>query len=395
MRSFQAFTDEIDDLDLAVEQLAEQIEKFDLTNKTGGVLYCGSEVNTTELCKKLWNKFHLPFIGTTCLGQFTCDGYKEAAICLNLFTGEDICFSGGMSGDLTSENMVEEIKEAYTALKKKMHRQEVVIILYIPWHPGVVYDDILDALTESSGGVPIFGGVCSDEWEFNNCYAMDSQGSYPNRAAMLLIGGNFNPKFVTTYSINWSSENAVTVNRASGATVYEIDGQPATEYLASIGLDLPDGNVFSDCLASPMIFRYKTKDGDTVSIVRNLFMANNEEGSVTFAGRVLQGSQMTLALTSRITIKQSMNEPFENLYNEMLPDKEYEHSGILVSSCTGRYCLTVADKNTECSSLQQAVDNGLIVAGGYLNGEFCPIRNEKTGKYMTLLNNETFTLMGF
>lgn len=132
-----------------------------------------------------------------------------------------------------------------------------------------------------------------------------------------------------------------------------------------------------------------------MSIVRNLFITNKKDGSVTFAGRVLQGSKMTLALTSRITIKQSINEPFEVLTEEMAKDSEYKHSGVLVSSCTGRYCLIVADKNTECASLNKAVEDGLIVAGGYLNGEFCPIKNEKTGKYTTLLNNETFTLMGF
>lgn len=395
MRSYQAFTDEIDNLDLAVEELAKQVETFDLTERTGCILYCGSEVDTSELCKKLWNKFHLPFIGTTCLGQFTSNGFREASICLNLFTGEDICFSGGMSGDLTSENMAEEIKEVYRALKAHMNRPEVVIILYIPWYPGVVYDDVLDALSDVSDGVPIFGGICSDEWEFNKCQALFSGGTFTNRAAMLLVGGNFVPSFKTSYSINWSSEDAVKVTKASGATVYEIDGQPALNYFTSVGLVFTNDNVFSDCLASPMIFKYTDADGQEFSIVRNLFTANAEDGSVTFAGRVIEGSQMTMALTSRITIEKSINEPFEQLYAQMKKNSDYVHSGVMVSSCTGRYCLTVADKNIECASLMKAVDNGLIVAGGYLNGEFCPIKNEETGKYTTLLNNETFTLMGF
>lgn len=396
MKSYQAFTDEIDDLDLAVEELAKQIETFNLSSNAGGIMYCGSEVDSSLLCKKLWERFHLPFIGTTCLGQFTSNGYREAAICLNLFTGEDICFSGGLSGDLTSENMSEELKESYRTLKKGMKSKEELIVLYIPWIPGVVYDDILDALTEVSDGVPIFGGICSDEWEFDNCYAMCSMGSFSNRAAMLLVGGDFRPKFVTSYSINWSSDNAVVVTKAIGSTVYEIEGQPALDYFESIGLKLPEGNVFSDCLASPMIFRYTTDDGEEISIVRNLFIVDTEEKSVTFAGRVLQGSKMTLALTSRISINQTINEPLKLLRGMMKEDTDYKHTGILVSSCTGRYCLVTADKNTENATLLGAVDKyGLIVAGGYLNGEFCPIKNIETGKYITLLNNETFTLMGF
>lgn len=395
MLSYQAFSDEIDDLDLAVEQLAKQIETFDLTGNTGGILYCGSEVDSSLLCKKLWNRFHLPFIGTTCLGQFTSKGYREASICLNLFTGEDICFSGGLSGDLTSENMAEELKEAYSVLKKGMDKPEKAIVLYIPWIPGVVYDDILDALTEASGGIPIFGGISSDEWEFDNCYAMCSVGSFQNRAAMLLVGGNFNPKFATSFSINWSSENAVTVTKSSGATVYEIEGQPAMDYFKSIGLDLPEGNVFSDCLASPMIFKYISQNGEEISIVRNLYTADPKDGSVTFAGRVLQGSKMTMAFTSRVAIDHSIKEPVRALESEMKKDPDYKYSGILVSSCTGRYCLVVANKDTECSALKKAVDYGLIVTGGYLNGEFCPVKDKKSGKYTTLLNNETFTLMGF
>lgn len=395
MRAYQAFTDEIDDLDLAVEELASQIEGFELSSNAGGVLFCGSEVDTSLLCHKLRERFHLPFIGTTCLGQFTGQGYKEAAICFNLVSGEDISFSGGMSGDLTSENMAEEIKEAYRVLKNKMDTPEEVIILYIPWYPGVVYDDILDALSEVSGGVPIFGGICSDEWEFTNCHALFSGGSFSNRASILLVGGNFKPKFETTFSLNWSSENSVTVTRASGAVVYEIDGQPALDYLTSIGLVFPYDNIFSDCLASPMIFTYTDTYGKEISIVRNLHSVNVEDGSATFAGRVLEGSQMKMALTSRIAIRQSLTRPIEQLVKAMEDDKDYPNTGVLVSSCTGRYCLTVADKNTECEALNSAIGNDIILAGGYLNGEFCPVRNEETGRYTTLLNNETFTLMAF
>lgn len=395
MRSYQAFSDEIDNLDLAVEQIAEQIEHFNLSSNTGGILYCGSEVDTTKLCQKLWDRLHLPFIGTTCLGQFTSNGYQEASICLNLFTGEDISFSGGLSGDLTSDNMVEEIKEAYRNFKTKMSRPEVAIVLYIPWFPEVVYDDILDALTEVSDGIPIFGGICSDEWTFDNCFTLCHHGAFPNRAAFLLVGGDFNPTFVTSLSINWSSENVVTVTKASGTTVYEIDGRPAYDYFNSIGLQFLHENVFSDCLSSPMILKYKDAEGNEQTIIRNLFTVNKEEGSVSFAGRVLEGSKMNLALTSRIVIKKTINDPVEKILSEVDKETNYEHSGIMVSSCTGRYCLTVADKNTECAALQKAVEKGLVISGGYLNGEFCPIKNEKTGKYNTLLNNETFTLMAF
>ena len=61
MFSYQAFTDEIDDLDLAVEQLAKQVEAFNLSSNTGGIVYCGSEVDTYELCKKTVGQTSLPF----------------------------------------------------------------------------------------------------------------------------------------------------------------------------------------------------------------------------------------------------------------------------------------------------------------------------------------------
>ena len=395
MRSYQLFTDEIDDLDLAVSELRKQYDLCDFSPNTGGILYCGSEVDTHALCKKLWNEFHLPFIGTTCIGQFTGNGYAEASICLNLFTGEDISFSGGLSGDLTSENMAEEIKEAYRSLKESMNRPESTIVLYIPWVEGVVYDDILDALSEVSGDIPIFGGICSDEWEFGNTHAMCSMGSFTNRAAMLLVGGNFKPKFATSHATITSADSTVTVTKASGATVYELDGEPAIDYLKSIGLEFKQKNIFSDCLASPMIFSYTTESGDHLKILRNLFLADFESGAVTFAGRVPEGSKMTLALTSLRTIQNSIHDASVKLFSEISKDTDYNYTGILVASCTGRYCLSVANKNTECSALMTGVDNGLILSGGYMNGEFCPIKGEETGKYYNLLNNETFTLMAF
>lgn len=394
MKSFQAFTDEIDNLDLAVDELALQIENFDLSPNTGGILFCGSEVNTHELCEKLRNRFHLPFIGTTCLGQFTSHGYAEASICLNLYTGEDLCFSGGVSGDLTSENMANELIESYQALKKAMSQPEAAIIIYTPWLPNVIYDDILDALTKASGGIPIFGGICSDNWEMNNCHAMCSMGSFTNRAAILLVGGNFHPKFSVDFSINWSSESSVTVTKSKGSTAYEFDNQRATDYLKSIGLVFPQPDVFVDCLASPMIFTYTTPEGNKLRTLRNLLLVNEEDGSVSFAGGIVEGAQMSMALSSRITIQQSIKNVPRKLFDEMNQDLS-NYSGILVSSCTGRYCLTVANKNTECSALLETFGDKLVIAGGYLNGEFCPRFDEKTGKYINLLNNETFTLMAF
>lgn len=395
MRSYQAFTDEIDDLDLAVAQIKEQMLSFDLTPNTGGILYCGSEVNTPELCKKLWMELHLPFIGTTCIGQFTSHGYAEASICLNLFTGEDMCFSGGMSDDLTSVNICEQIKETYRNLKAAITMPETAIVMYIPWTEGVVFDEIIDSLNEVSGGIPIFGGVCSDEWEFTNTYAMCSQGSFRNRASMLLVGGNFKPKFSIAHSITPSTEKFVTVTKASGTTAYELDDQPAIDYLRSVGLNLTNTNVFADCLANPMLFSMKTPDGDHIYVLRNLNSVNFEDGSISFAGRIQEGDKMSLALISMQTIRESLNASCEKLYSEIVADKEYKYSGILVSSCTGRYCLTVGDKNTEASALKRAVDKGLIVSGGYLHGEFCPTRGEKTGKKYNILNNETFSIMAF
>lgn len=396
MKSYQLFTNEIDDLDLAVAELRKQYDLLEFTSNTGGILYCGSEVDSNELCQKLWTEFHLPFIGTTCIGQFTNHGYSEASICLNLFTGEDISFSGGLSGDLTSENMAEEVKEAYHNLKERMDKPETAIVLYIPWVDGVVYDDILNALTEASGGIPIFGGVCSDEWEFDNTYAMCSMGSFTNRAAMLLVGGNFNPIFYTTHSINSSANvNTVTVTKASGATVYEIDGKPANEYFKSIGLHFEYKNIFVDSLANPMKFTYTTPEGDHLSILRNLYQADHETGSITFAGGVPENAQMSLALTSMITIRSSIKEACVKIFEELIQDSEREYSCILVSSCTGRYCLSVANKDTECGALKSILDDKILVSGGYMNGEFCPVMGNKTGKYYNLLNNETFTIMVF
>lgn len=395
MRSYQAFTNEIDDLDLAVSKLKEQVDTFDLSPNTGGILYCGSEVDTSLLCKKLWNTFHLPFIGTTCIGQFTSQGYSEASICLNLFTGDDISFAGGMSCDLTSENIYNEIKETYYSLKKDLSQPENIIILYVPWIGGVVYDEIIDALSEASGGIPVFGGICSDEWEFDNCHAMFSGGSFTNRASMLLVGGSFSPKFAIAHSVIASTEKTVTVTKCEGSTVYELDDKPALDYLKSVGLDFEFENVFVDCLASPMLFTIKTPDGDSIKVLRNLFSVNPLDGSISFAGRVQQGAQMALALTSMHSIRDSLKKSCEELFAKMAEDTTNDYSGILVSSCTGRYSLTVADKNTECSKLLKAVENGLIVSGGYLNGEFCPTKGENTGKYYNLLNNETFAIMVF
>ena len=393
MRSLQAFTNEVDDISLAVSQLKEGIDMSLLQTNTCGIVFCGFEPDMEELVRTLNEVFDFPFFGCTGIGVLSTGGYSQSSISLLVLTADDVCFSIGMTRDIEGPDDICAFADTYNECTALLHDEAKLIFTYVPWLTNVTFDDIVSLLDEESGQVPVYGGVASDGWTFDSTYVFTNEGVSQNCGVMMVVSGNVRPIFTIEHSTTLTTNLHKTVTKAEGTVVYELDGRPVTDFIREMGLITDKTQVILDFLGTPFLATQKTSDGDEIDTLRCLGVIDHENHSCGYIGRIDEGSELNMVLISKEDIEASVKMAFDEILEKISQSRDYKYSSIFCSSCAARYCLLVADKNAEGRAYEGRLPDGLNVQGVYIYGEFCPAKGKKNGRLYNVLSNETFTIL--
>ena len=251
-------------------------------------------------------------------------------------------------------------------------------------------------LDEISGGVPVFGGIASDGWTFDNTRVFLNDTVSTNRVALMMISGNVRSVFTIEHSTTGLTNSHKVVTKSEGPTVYTLNNEPATEYLEEMGIISEKTNVLTDYLANPFISTItKTEDNDEIDVIRALVTIDHENKSCSFIGNVEEGSELNMVLISRKDIEGSVKKAFDDIFDMIEKTQDYKFSTILCSSCGARYSLIVSDKNTEGKAYADRLPEGVNVQGFYTYGEFCPAKGKKSGKLYNVISNESLCIVAF
>ena len=393
MRSLQAFTNEVDDIELAVKELNEGIDRSSLMKNTCGIVFCGFEPDIDALVNALANTFDFPFFGCTGLGILSTGGYSQSSISLLVLTGDDVEFSIGMTEDIEGSEQIENFAYTYRKCRGKLSTDDKLIFTYVPWLTNIIFDDIVSLLDDESGQTPVYGGIASDGWTFDSTYVFTDKGISQTKGVMMLVGGNISPIFTIEHSTTLTTNLHKIVTKAEGTVVYELDGKPVTDFIREMGLITDKTSVILDYLGTPFLATQKTKDGDEIDTLRCLGVIDHENKSCGYIGRVDEGSELNMVLISKEDIERSVKTAFDEILEKIRQSKDYKYSSIFCSSCAARYCLLVADKNAEGRAYEGRLPKDINVQGVYIYGEFCPAHGKHSGGLYNVLSNETFTIL--
>ncbi|MGN0613504.1 MAG: FIST signal transduction protein [Porcipelethomonas sp.] len=393
MKTIQAFTNEIDDLGKAVNELKSQIDESQFLENTCAVVFCGHEADTAELTAIMRREFSFPFIGCTGLGMLSSAGYSQSSITVLILTADDCLFEIGMTDEIYDNNDLKKVSETYLELNEKLGKKESLIFTYSPWWTDIVCDDIVKTLDRVSGGVPVFGGIASDGWTFNEDYVFCNDEISQKKVVMLLVSGNIRPIFTIEHSTTSLTNSHMVVTEAEGRTVYSLNNIPAADCLEEVGIINNKTDVILDYLATPFVSTIKTKDDDEIDILRCLTSIDHDKKTCSYIGSVENGSRLNMVLISKKDIEGSVKKAFDDIFEEIGNTKDYKYSAIFCSSCVARYCLIVSDKNTEGKAYKNRLPEGVNVQGFYSYGEYCPARGKKNGKLYNVLSNETLAIL--
>lgn len=233
--------------------------------------------------------------------------------------------------------------------------------------------------------VAVTGGLVGDQARFKETVVgLDSVPTQDMVAVVGFYGNNIKVGYGSMGGWDpFGPERLVTKSKAN--VLYELDGQSALElykkYLGDQASGLP---------ASGLLFPLNLRlEGRKAGLVRTILSVNDQEGSMTFAGDIPEGSYVRL-----------MKANFERLVDGAAGAASMSHEAFagsspelaILISCVGRKLVLKQRVEEEVESVQDKLGQTTVMTGFYSYGEICPVTpTEKQCE----LHNQTMTITTF
>ena len=154
MDSIVLYTEEIDDLREAAEELFAKAEGFALKKNTLGILFAEEETDYPALYAQLSSHWKFPIIGGTTLAMLLAEqGCARTGISLLLLSADDCEFAVGMTGELNNDNYRSEITALCASLSGELHAPPKLVLTYggmVASEDNVPEDEIIGAMEQLS-----------------------------------------------------------------------------------------------------------------------------------------------------------------------------------------------------------------------------------------------------
>ncbi len=397
MDSIVLYTEEIDDLREAAEDLCAQAGKISLKKNTLALLFAEEDCDYPALYRLLSARWSFPVMGGTSLAMLLAEqGCCRTGISVLLLTAEDCDFAVGMTGELNNRNCRGEIGRLCAALRERLPSPPKLALTYggmVASEENAPGDQVIFAMEELLGkDVPIYGGIASDGFAFNNYRVFCGDRVSRSGQAIALISGNIDPIFISTTSVVNRAAVSYPVTKAQSNKVIQLGNGTFVDALRHENMEVSKQHVVGDYFLSPFVLSVDLGNGDVAEITRTLSLLNLETGTGVFLGEVPEGSILRLGLLDRKDVLKSVEQATEKILDTLARSGVERHT-LLCHSCAARFLAMANNTTAEAEICRARLPEGISFLGMYGNGEFCPMSGKKTGKNHNFFHNFTFTLM--
>ncbi len=404
MDSIVAYTEEIDDLDLACQEIYDSISGFTFHKNSMALVFCEEETDYPELYRRLSAKFDFPFIGCTAMATLISTGkFKGVGISVMFLSADDCEFSVGISGSLKNDNYEQELESLYSDVVSGLSGKPKLMLTY----GSIVNDDddvdadyVLEKLDSLSDHIPICGALASDGFNFASYRLFCNDVCVKNAQVIALIAGNIEPKAICVTSFNGRADFSYKVTESKRNQVFRIGDETFIDALRKGDL-LKEGDdrtgvqqVMGDYILSPFLLTLNFENGDTVEVIRNLAFLNFDNGSGSFLGTVPEGSVINITIVGRDDVQNTVKKCFDSV-KKIITTEPGKYNTILCSTCCARFLALGSNIEGEAKAFEGLLPSEVSLIGIYSYGEFCPVAGSKTRKNYNMFHNFTFSLMLF
>ena len=366
IKSYTAFTNEIDDVELAVSEILKQLDpEKNCLKSTVAVVTCYHEFVTGGLVAELYKKLDFPIIGTTSTAIAANSGFGQLDFSILMITSDDVTFTAACSSPLAGE-LEEPFAQMYKNALDGHSETPKLIISAAPLMLNYAGDNYVDALNKVSGGVPNFGTLAVDNTsDYLESYVVFNDKVERDIYGIIVASGNISPKFLyASFSPEYILAQTATITSAEGNLLKEIDGAPVVKYMEKMGL-AENGKV-SDILHSiPFILDYA---GEGIPVSRVLLSWSEDEYGIC-GGLMPEGTKFSLGTWD----KSDVLETTVRTINGILQNENI--STLILYSCLARSYSLGTEILAETEKVNETVAGRVPYIFAYAGGEICPVRD--------------------
>lgn len=398
MRSAVAVTKEIDDLEIAVDELVSKIkEQIEIGRASVAIVLCDPDVLTEELGSRLHEALGCDILGATATAVITRPyGMIDIGITIVVFTGDDVSFRVASTGPLTPETFDAEIRSTYRAACADAGTRPKMIILGAPSLRDITADRMMAVLDDEAGHVPIFGAVASDHYDYDRAKTFRNGESSDRALQVLTLFGDVEPIFSVRQCMKGTARIRGVITKSEHNRVYEIDGKPFIDFLSET-TSIPNTKELVYYFQSmPFVIAPPDLEEGEQPLFRILEEIDPESGAGIFPSEMPEGSDLSARVMTREMMIRSCEETLETIFEKIRNNPNYEYSMIFTVSCNTRLLMLGSEKKMEMeklhSMLQEHFGGNVNDIGFYSYGEICPTIIRDDGSARNRMHSITFAV---
>ena len=375
------YTCEVDDKDVAFEEIICQLKKITLKKHSVGILTCHTEFVDSGVLSYVAENIPFDVIGITTSTQAVTGLVLEMALSIFVITSDEARFVIGVISGITDNmrNCLLDTVDANAIPNGEKHNPSLVFA-FSGMFDNCSGDAFLTSLTKIFPSTPIFGGFpASDALDFAGSVVCLNGQISTSMNAFILCYGNINPRFViATIPENKKLPYNGTITKSTENVVYEIDGRNALEYMSDIGFLDTTGLVIPVAKFIPFLLNQSVRDDyDGVPVLRLISKIIPNE-AVFFAGNMDAGSTFsTISIRGYLQCAEKELNKIANMQNV---------NGVLVLSCITRQMLLYSSNPLAELELANSILGNTPFMMGFVAGEYCPT-SQRNGVYTNRFHN--------
>ncbi|WP_428897649.1 hypothetical protein Dip518_001440 [Parelusimicrobium proximum] len=384
LKMYTAHTLEVDDPQIAIEELTKQIDTSKLLKNTIGVVTFHYDFGEAGLIEEISKRLPFEIIGmTTMAGADTSGHLGMYSLFLTVLTSDDVEFAAAMSVPLTSKNYKEAISDTYREARAKLPADPGFIMTFAPYMPDLSGADITVALDEAVGQIPCWGSLASGiGMVYEECRTTYNGKIEQYSLAMILFHGKINPEFIITSIPERNMRDSGGIVTASeGSVLKTINNMPLLDYLGQVGISITNEN----CTTLPFMVHYEGSKEPVAIGVYRLY----DDGSALLGTQIPVGTKLVLSQIDT----QGILETAKISVDKILASGK--KNGIFMYPCVTRYIMQAPDQEGEMKLItEQLSASGIPYILSYSGGEICPVR-DNTGKLRNRFHNYSYSSVVF
>ncbi|MCL2049817.1 MAG: FIST C-terminal domain-containing protein [Defluviitaleaceae bacterium] len=377
MKSYVITITEVDDIDIALENLNEQMANIELLKNSVGIVSVSPDFIDSEVYAAVANALPFPVAGMTTFSQ-TANGETGMFLLSILVLTSDTCeFSCGYSAKITDDaDITGLMRDCYAEVKSGLSGEPKLALLYAPFPSNDLTGpacEALNALSAENSDMPVFGSLACREVEnvMESC-AIFGAGASTEHFALVLMSGDISPDFYVGAVADDATLISVVgvVTKASGNRVYEINGVNTKQFLEQMNYFMGK-DVTEAATSAILIAETKDENGKILSSLAQGILLLTDEYAV-LDNFIEVGTVLSLAALTKEAVIETTTKATEWV-------KAHEQNkAALIYSCLGRWFAAADESLKEFDIIDKALA-GISYQASYSGGEICPtsVKGEK------------------